>query len=452
MKNFLLSLLVVFTFLSVNSYAAWDPTYAEYPKCIGFADVNTGWAGATGGKIYKTTDAGVSWVEQTSGATCDITCISVVSSSEVYMCGYEYISSVYHGRLLKTTDGGTNWTVITDPVLPIQRPLIAVNFVTASIGYIGFNMGGQSLYRTTDGGDNWTLMTTTGSWNVSSIHVRSSNVGVYACSGFGKIYYTSNGTTWTQATTPASDGSYDIMKIQLVDDLIGYAVGTSSSVGFVWKTVNGGSSWSAVTSPSASYLQSISFPTATVGYASGATNAGYNIWKTTDGGTSWANESYINNSWNWVNAIEYVNASHIFALSGSSIYKYSIPPTIITRSISGITLNSATSGGNITDGGSSAITASGIVYATTANPEVGGTGVINLPTSPLKTSGSFITDLTSLSEGTYHVRAYATNTGGTSYGADVYFTTIPTLPEWALIAFVSLIAVVGGVFVWKKFA
>jgi hypothetical protein len=44
--------------------------------------------------------------------------------------------------------------------------------------------------------------------------------------------------------------------------------------------------------------------------------------------------------------------------------------------------------------------------------------------------GSFTSEIKELSEGvTYHVRAYATNSAGTSYGEDIQFTTAPAPPQ-----------------------
>ena len=96
-------------------------------------------------------------------------------------------------------------------------------------------------------------------------------------------------------------------------------------------------------------------------------------------------------------------------------------PTITTTSISSITTNSAVSGGNVTSDGGDPITGKGVCWSTSKNPVIGGhetqngTGI-----------GNFTSRITGLNPGTsYHVRAYATNGGGTGYGDDVTFTTCP---------------------------
>jgi hypothetical protein len=67
-------------------------------------------------------------------------------------------------------------------------------------------------------------------------------------------------------------------------------------------------------------------------------------------------------------------------------------------------------------------------------------------------TGIFSASLSGLQPGTtYRVRAYAENSIGLNYGNEITFTTIPTLGEWGLMVFGSLIALVGAAVVWKRF-
>ena len=90
-----------------------------------------------------------------------------------------------------------------------------------------------------------------------------------------------------------------------------------------------------------------------------------------------------------------------------------------TATVTNITTNSATSGGNITDDGSSPITARGICWSASPNPTIS-----DSKTSDGSGTGSFISQITGLTENTtYYVRAYATNEIGTGYGNEISFTT-----------------------------
>ena len=100
-------------------------------------------------------------------------------------------------------------------------------------------------------------------------------------------------------------------------------------------------------------------------------------------------------------------------------------PTITTTTVSDITANSAKSGGNITDNGGFAVTARGVCWNTMGNPDLNGDHTNNGTGN-----GTFTSNMTSLSPSTtYHVRAYATNSTGTVYGAEQTFTTTNGLPQ-----------------------
>ncbi|MEI7662004.1 MAG: CARDB domain-containing protein, partial [Bacteroidota bacterium] len=98
------------------------------------------------------------------------------------------------------------------------------------------------------------------------------------------------------------------------------------------------------------------------------------------------------------------------------------PPTVITTAATSITGNSATSGGNVTDDAANLVTARGICWATSPNPDL---SITSNHTTDGTGLGTFSSSITGLSEGTtYHIRAYATNGSGTSFGNDLYFTTL----------------------------
>jgi uncharacterized protein (TIGR02145 family) len=98
-------------------------------------------------------------------------------------------------------------------------------------------------------------------------------------------------------------------------------------------------------------------------------------------------------------------------------------PFLTTATSSSITNTTATLGGNVTIDGGAAVTARGICWSTNANP------TIALATKTLNGTGagSFTSNITGLTANTtYYVRAYATNSLGTSYGNQQIFTTSNT--------------------------
>lgn len=116
-------------------------------------------------------------------------------------------------------------------------------------------------------------------------------------------------------------------------------------------------------------------------------------------------------------------------------------PTITTDAlIINLTSTTAQSGGSITDAGTSAVTATGVCYsASNKTPTIADTKVTadlsTLSALPAQVSVA----LTGLTAGTtYYVRAFATNSSGTAYGAAVQFTTSSALS--GLITTVSTLA------------
>ncbi|WP_207492084.1 fibronectin type III domain-containing protein [Aridibaculum aurantiacum] len=106
------------------------------------------------------------------------------------------------------------------------------------------------------------------------------------------------------------------------------------------------------------------------------------------------------------------------AASGSGI---NLPPSVNTGGTSNITSTSVTLAGTIASAGCSSTTAYGIEYSTT-NGFANGSGT-SVSSSNLS-SGSFTSSISGLAANTtYYFKAFATNSGGTSYGNQESFTT-----------------------------
>lgn len=101
------------------------------------------------------------------------------------------------------------------------------------------------------------------------------------------------------------------------------------------------------------------------------------------------------------------------------VVTYTLPPTVTTSAASSVQALTAVGNGNVTSDGGAAITERGFAYATTSNPTVSDNKLI-----VSGTTGAYSGTLTGLNPSTlYHIRAYAINSVGTSYGSDVTFTT-----------------------------
>lgn len=120
-------------------------------------------------------------------------------------------------------------------------------------------------------------------------------------------------------------------------------------------------------------------------------------------------------------------------------------PALTTTVITNITSSAAISGGSISSDGGDYITARGVCWSTANNPTVALTTKTNDGTG----MGDFASAITGLIQNTtYYVRAYATNSVGTTYGNVLSFTsplpTIPSLTTGALTNITSTTAISGG--------
>lgn len=96
-------------------------------------------------------------------------------------------------------------------------------------------------------------------------------------------------------------------------------------------------------------------------------------------------------------------------------------PTLNTTPVSNSTCTTAMAGGSISNDGGAQVTARGLCWSTSPNPTI----TANLVSNG-SGSGSFIGIMSGLVPNTvYYVRAYATNSGGTAYGNELTFSTLP---------------------------
>lgn len=134
--------------------------------------------------------------------------------------------------------------------------------------------------------------------------------------------------------------------------------------------------------------------------------------------------------------IRLANPSHALYIHDIIVTDYQSTelPIVTTSAVSGITYNTAISGGDVENSGTTSLTAKGVCWNTSQSPDLS-----NNFTSDGTGIGTFTSNITGLTEDTdYYVRAYATNGSGTSYGNEVQFHSgnigVPTL-QAALLTF-----------------
>jgi acyl-CoA-binding protein len=233
-----------------------------------------------------------------------------------------------------------------------------------------------------------------------------------------------NGTIWTNMIGGAALASVPVLAATTAASTITNA--TAASGGNV--TSDGGATVTA---------RGVCWSTTT-----GPTTAGS---KTTDSGTTGSFTSAITGladfTTYYVRAYATNNGGTTYGTEVSLTTLAVVPTLAATTTAASITTTSATSGGNVTYDGKATITARGVCWGIATAPTTA-----NSKTTDDGTTGSFTSSITGLSPHIlYYVRAYATNSIGTTYGAEVTFTTLGLAPTATTTAATSLSSTGGTI-------
>lgn len=117
-------------------------------------------------------------------------------------------------------------------------------------------------------------------------------------------------------------------------------------------------------------------------------------------------------------------------------------PTLSTADVSNVSNTTVSTGGEIITAGNTAIISKGVCWGTNSNPVISGNKV-----EGGAGTGAFVCNIIGLTpRTTYHIRSYATNTGGTAYGSDISFTTLDN--DMLPVAVTPMLTTSWTVFTW----
>jgi len=251
------------------------------------------------GTFFKTTDAGNTWTSSNWGSTNYLAGMLFYNKNIGLAFGI-------NGTISKTTDGGDTWTVLNSASTSSLKGACFISSDTILVHGIGLTNG---YLITTDGGQTWNLHTVSGTSSVSKLYFLDKKTGFL--SGINQTIFktTDGGDTWIAQSNPTgiSSSGYSFISKET-----GFAYSTSSTS--ILKTINGGTSWSAIpidtvyteyydeNNPSAggigfyslisSTFNKLKFVTDKIGYICGSKTISKGIYegfvlKTTNAGKAW---------------------------------------------------------------------------------------------------------------------------------------------------------------------
>jgi photosystem II stability/assembly factor-like uncharacterized protein len=139
----------------------------------------------------------ISWVEQTSGLTTQLTSVSVVNDNNAWICGYA-------GRVLRTTNGGANWVSVNAAPIPGTLDLHSIYAIDSNTALVAGSGTSSFLFRTSNGGANWTQVFTETGGFINSVQMGNTFAGFMMGDPVGGRWSlwgtTTGGLTWDSSS------------------------------------------------------------------------------------------------------------------------------------------------------------------------------------------------------------------------------------------------------------
>lgn len=185
----------------------------------------------------------------------------------------------------------------------------------------------------------WTTQTSGITTALYSVRAVSGSVAWAAGAGGVVLRTTDGGGTWTNVGGGAI-GSMDLYNIDALNATTAFVTGTPSTVTYIFRTTNGGTSWDTVFTQSGGFINAIRMFNASNGIAQGDPVTGkWTILQTTDGGTTWARTAteptQVGTEAGSNNGLEAIGSTHIWFITSNST-----PPKVYRTTDGGATWNS----------------------------------------------------------------------------------------------------------------
>ncbi|HAN37794.1 MAG TPA: hypothetical protein DCQ29_02740, partial [Chitinophagaceae bacterium] len=212
-------------FRTTNGGASWTSSATvgfQVIRDFSFISAGTGWllGGGTGVGLWRTTDSGNTWVNQSGGwpniFQLSLNAVCFVDANNGWAVGS-------NGVVLRTSNGGSTWVQQASNTTTILRDVFFINSTTGwAIGDNG------TIIRTSNGGATWTPSTNAGTTNVLfRVHFASSMLGWAVGENGTIIQSTDGGATWVSLISGTTSLLRDIF---LISPNRGWAVGHENTV------------------------------------------------------------------------------------------------------------------------------------------------------------------------------------------------------------------------------
>jgi photosystem II stability/assembly factor-like uncharacterized protein len=260
-----------------SSWTTYSPTYVDI-KQLDFITSEIAYA-LIGNDLFKTINSGKEWTNIGRPIPEEKTIqFSFIDENIGYViAGGDVGTSAPSDKVYKTVDGGSNWFPTNDYFEGyFTDDFYSIAFVNEDLGFVSGGYNGNSVFRTKNGGDSWERIESICFGKIQFLDSLN-GYAVKIFNAFYRIYKTADGgDTWTVAF----EIEEDINSFHFIDKDNGYIIGDNS---LMYKTVDGGESWQEVEIPYEYYVN-VRFYSKNVGYIFDEEG---NLYQTQNGGASW---------------------------------------------------------------------------------------------------------------------------------------------------------------------
>lgn len=235
--------------------------------------------GNTGG-VMRSTNGGTSWSLIATGNTTNSTTSGV--HTDYHDCVYASGTQIYitsDGGLYGSSNDGTSWTTLNNNLAIGQMYGFGQSTSTASLFINGWQDNGTNI----DNGGTWNA--TMGGDGMLAFIGRTNNNNMWGSQYNGSLNRSTNGGgSWSSATGSITETGAWVTPWK--EDPV---TANTLWAGFVnmWKSTNGGQSWTVAGSLNGNAANITSFAVSAANNQVIWASTGANLYKTTNGGTSW---------------------------------------------------------------------------------------------------------------------------------------------------------------------
>lgn len=242
-----------YVFRTTDAGRTWVPKFlvrGSVLNGINFSDNQHGWVYGAKSAVFVTNNGGVDWTATYGGLNGTVVDFEEPSIDTLYMVEDD-------GTFLRSDDNGASWT---NYAVPSSTPLTGGKFINGLTGWVIGDAG--KIFYTQDGGASWRRDSTNTSSDLRDIVMIDSSTG-YIVGDEGTILVRIQGSKWVPQQSMTSER---LMTLFFLNRQTGWIAGDG---GTLLRTDDGGHNWRLLNSETPLELFGVSFLDAKRGWIAG---------------------------------------------------------------------------------------------------------------------------------------------------------------------------------------